>query len=284
MTCSPSPDHRAAPRPPCRSGRHTTPNTRDRRRPRRPSLGRRERSPDTTVSPPAHRRIDLERELKDFSLNCSKWLGVPSRQKRSVRQRWPQCRARTHTPLAWGVVVLAVFPPPPLCLTCRNARARERCKNRVRAAGVMCSHSCEDGRPSRGPLPSMGDLFHGKRASTATDPGSPLSVPDGLVADKGHADGRNEAEGGEGRYHPSRLDQPEQQDRRDRSAPPEASADPQGQHDVRDHVQGDPAAKTERWHDPQRIVHVVEGGLQPAPLGRHAPSAEDRPIRSDWRR
>jgi hypothetical protein len=28
-----------------------------------------------------------------------------------------------------------------------------------------------------------GDLFHGERASTAADPGAPLSIPDGLVAD-----------------------------------------------------------------------------------------------------
>jgi hypothetical protein len=32
---------------------------------------------------------------------------------------------------------------------------------------------------------------------------------------------------------------------------------------VRDQVQRDPAAKTERWDDPEPIVDVVEGGLQP---------------------
>jgi hypothetical protein len=53
-------------------GCHMTPNTRDRRRPRRASLGRRERSPNTTILPSAHRRIDLARELEDFSLNCRK--------------------------------------------------------------------------------------------------------------------------------------------------------------------------------------------------------------------
>ena len=67
MTCNPSPDHRAAPRPPSRSGCHMTPSTRDRRRPHRASLGRTERSRDTTVLPPAHRRINLERELEVFS-------------------------------------------------------------------------------------------------------------------------------------------------------------------------------------------------------------------------
>jgi hypothetical protein len=107
-----------------------------------------------------------------------------------------------------------------------------------------------------------GDLFHGERASMAADPGAPFSIPDRLVADETRADGRNEAEGGEGRYHPRDGEQPKQQDRRDRSSPSEASADPQTQRDVREHVQRDPAAKTERWDDQERIVDVVEGGLQ----------------------
>jgi hypothetical protein len=48
-----------------------------------------------------------------------------------------------------------------------------------------------------------------------------------------------------------------------RSVPPEASADPQAQRDVREHVQRDPATKTERRDDPKRIAYVLEGGLQP---------------------
>jgi uncharacterized protein YndB with AHSA1/START domain len=67
----------------------------------------------------------------------------------------------------------------------------------------------------------------------AADPGAVLSIPDGLVADERRADGRNEAEGREGRYHPRDGEQAKQQDRRDRSSPSEATADPQTQREMR---------------------------------------------------
>jgi len=62
-------------------------------------------------------------------------------------------------------------------------------------------------------------------ASPAANPGARLSVPEGLVGDEGHADGRNDAEGRQGRHLPCDRKQPEQQHRRDRSPPPEATAD-----------------------------------------------------------
>ena len=88
-------------------------------------------------------------------------------------------------------------------------------------------------------------------------------MPEGLVGDEGRAHGRNQAEGGEG-WHCSRDgEQPKQQDRRDRSTPPQTSANPQPQGDVREQVQGDPAAKAERRDGPERIVHIGERRLQP---------------------
>ena len=70
----------------------------------------------------------------------------------------------------------------------------------------------------------MVGLFHGEGASPAADPGARLSVPDDLVDDEEHADGRDHPEGGEGWHLPRDGEQPDQQHRRDRSASPEATA------------------------------------------------------------
>jgi len=69
-------------------------------------------------------------------------------------------------------------------------------------------------------------LFRGENASTAADPGARRSVPEDLVDDEGHADGRDETEGGESSHLPRSGQQPKQQDCRDRSSPPEAATDP----------------------------------------------------------
>ena len=63
------------------------------------------------------------------------------------------------------------------------------------AAGVMralCSRMAV-------PLPARfhaGGLFDSERASTAADPGSRLAMPDDLIDDEPHANGRNEPQGG----------------------------------------------------------------------------------------
>jgi hypothetical protein len=106
-------------------------------------------------------------------------------------------------------------------------------------------------------------LVRGERAAPAPDLGARLSVSDGLVGDEGPRHGSDESEGGEGRHLRRDGEQPEQQDRRHRSAVTQTAADPQAKGDVPDEVQGDAAAEADRRHDQERCIELVDRGLQP---------------------
>src|SRR5213593_2185152 len=99
-----------------------------------------------------------------------------------------------------------------------------------------------------------GGLLHGEGASSATDPGAGLSVPQDLVDDERHTNGPNHAQGDKGWNHGCHRDQPEQHDRRDGPASPQPPADPQPQPDVRQQVQGDPATQANGGDAPERTT------------------------------
>ncbi len=73
----------------------------------------------------------------------------------SAQATRPHFRAPTPDRLTCSIQVLAVFPSPPLRLTCSNARAKGTVEEpAVRRAGVMSSHARDDGIPPAALAPS----------------------------------------------------------------------------------------------------------------------------------